>query len=129
MSEGYFIGRLAEHFGLVSDEGLMGLSVIACVLPIINLDELVKFNICDVPAPVQAPQPPPATAQGRTMPQRLARLEEEVHAPVHAPQPPPAAAQGRTMPQRLARLDEEVHGPRWKEIDNVGEVSIIWNSC
>ncbi|GJS85522.1 hypothetical protein Tco_0752063 [Tanacetum coccineum] len=31
-----------------------------------------------VPAPVQAPQPPPA-AQGRTIPQRLARLEEEVY--------------------------------------------------
>ncbi|GKC26028.1 hypothetical protein Tco_1028178, partial [Tanacetum coccineum] len=30
---GYFIGRLAEYFGLVSDEGLMGLSVIARVLP------------------------------------------------------------------------------------------------
>ncbi|GJU89605.1 hypothetical protein Tco_1302028 [Tanacetum coccineum] len=25
LSEGHFIGRLAEHFGLVSDEGLMGL--------------------------------------------------------------------------------------------------------
>ncbi|GKA49240.1 hypothetical protein Tco_0742198 [Tanacetum coccineum] len=29
MSEGYFIRRLAKHFGLISDEGLMGLSVIA----------------------------------------------------------------------------------------------------
>ncbi|GKB90358.1 hypothetical protein Tco_0962630 [Tanacetum coccineum] len=31
-----------------------------------------------VPAPVQAPQPPPV-GQGRTIPQRLARLEEEVY--------------------------------------------------
>ncbi|GKD36998.1 hypothetical protein Tco_1257205 [Tanacetum coccineum] len=46
MSDGYFIGRLAEHIGLVSDEGLMGLSVIACMLSVINLDELVKLNIC-----------------------------------------------------------------------------------
>ncbi|GJT48977.1 hypothetical protein Tco_0975134 [Tanacetum coccineum] len=31
----------------------------------------------DDPAPAQAPPPPPATA--RTMPQRMARLEEDVH--------------------------------------------------
>ncbi|GJY40853.1 hypothetical protein Tco_0428123 [Tanacetum coccineum] len=42
----YFIGRVAEYFGLVSDEGLMGLYVIAPVLLVINLDELVKLNIC-----------------------------------------------------------------------------------
>ncbi|GJX33857.1 hypothetical protein Tco_0245414 [Tanacetum coccineum] len=29
MFGGHFVGRLAEHFGLVSDEGLMGLTVIA----------------------------------------------------------------------------------------------------
>nr|GEV85029.1 hypothetical protein [Tanacetum cinerariifolium] len=46
MSGGHFIGRLAEHFGLVSDEGLIGLFVIARVLLVINLDELVKLNIC-----------------------------------------------------------------------------------
>ncbi|GKF41664.1 hypothetical protein Tco_0125006 [Tanacetum coccineum] len=28
--------------------------------------------------PVQAPQPPPAAAQSRTMPQRMARLEEKL---------------------------------------------------
>ncbi|GJU07169.1 hypothetical protein Tco_1123599 [Tanacetum coccineum] len=32
--------------------------------------------------------------------------DQAVFAPVQAPQPPPAA---RTMPQRLAKLDEEVH--------------------
>nr|GEU63250.1 hypothetical protein [Tanacetum cinerariifolium] len=46
MSGGHFIGRLAEHFVLVSDEGLIGLFVIARVLLVINLDELVKLNIC-----------------------------------------------------------------------------------
>nr|GEX87599.1 hypothetical protein [Tanacetum cinerariifolium] len=56
MSRGHFIGRIVEHFGLVSDEGLMGLSVIACVLLVIDLDELVK-----------APQPPLAAAPSRTM--------------------------------------------------------------
>ncbi|GKB08374.1 hypothetical protein Tco_0836658 [Tanacetum coccineum] len=33
-------------------------------------------------------------------------------APVQAPHPPPAVAQTRTMPQRMARLKEEVHGIR-----------------
>ncbi|GKF63066.1 hypothetical protein Tco_0183120, partial [Tanacetum coccineum] len=46
MFVGYFIGRLAEHFGLVSDDGLLGLSVIARILPVIDLYELVKLNIC-----------------------------------------------------------------------------------
>ncbi|GJT15176.1 hypothetical protein Tco_0873882 [Tanacetum coccineum] len=45
MSVRYFIRRLVDHFGLVSDEGLMGLSVITRVLPMINLYELVKLNI------------------------------------------------------------------------------------
>ncbi|GKC35995.1 hypothetical protein Tco_1048379 [Tanacetum coccineum] len=45
MFRSYFIGRVAKHFGLVSDEGLMGLYVIAPVLLVINLDELVKLNI------------------------------------------------------------------------------------
>ncbi|GKD56131.1 hypothetical protein Tco_1289518 [Tanacetum coccineum] len=45
MSRGYFIRRLIEHFGLVSDEGLMGLTMIACELMMIDLDELVRLNI------------------------------------------------------------------------------------
>ncbi|GKF81059.1 hypothetical protein Tco_0239661, partial [Tanacetum coccineum] len=47
MFGGHFVGRLAEHFGLVSDEGLMGLTVIAPELPVIDMDELVRLNICD----------------------------------------------------------------------------------
>ncbi|GKA49225.1 hypothetical protein Tco_0742183 [Tanacetum coccineum] len=43
---GHFIGRLAHHFGLVSDGGLRGLSVVACELPFIDMGELVKLNIC-----------------------------------------------------------------------------------
>ncbi|GKA06629.1 hypothetical protein Tco_0685853, partial [Tanacetum coccineum] len=46
LSEGYFIGRLAAHFGLVSDEGLRGLSIIAQELPVIDLHELARLNIC-----------------------------------------------------------------------------------
>ncbi|GKF99491.1 hypothetical protein Tco_0298274, partial [Tanacetum coccineum] len=60
--------------------------------PLIDMGELVKLNICIeigdefdegdqvVLIPVQAPQqpPPPPLAAGKTMPQRLGRLEEEV---------------------------------------------------
>ncbi|GKC09843.1 hypothetical protein Tco_1001453 [Tanacetum coccineum] len=45
MFRGHLIGRLEEHFGLVSDEGLMGLTVISRELPLIDLDELVRLNI------------------------------------------------------------------------------------
>ncbi|GJX87280.1 hypothetical protein Tco_0339294, partial [Tanacetum coccineum] len=92
LSRGYFIGRLAAHFSLVSDEGLIGLTVIAREPPMIDMDELVKLIICvaegspdvdegaqAIPTPVQAPQPPLATAPTRTMAQSLSRLEEEVH--------------------------------------------------
>ncbi|GJZ96412.1 hypothetical protein Tco_0668746 [Tanacetum coccineum] len=64
---GHFIGRLAHHFGLVSDDRLRGLSVVAHELSLIDMGELAP----------QQPSPPPPDA-GRTMPQRLGRLEEEV---------------------------------------------------
>ncbi|GJU28563.1 hypothetical protein Tco_1167184 [Tanacetum coccineum] len=46
MSGGHFIGHLVEHFGLVSDEGLRGLTVISRELPMIDLHKLAKLNIC-----------------------------------------------------------------------------------
>ncbi|GKE65621.1 hypothetical protein Tco_1519782, partial [Tanacetum coccineum] len=46
MSEGHFIGHLTAHFGMVSDEGLIGLTITACEPPMIDMDELVKLNIC-----------------------------------------------------------------------------------
>ncbi|GJR73378.1 hypothetical protein Tco_0085743 [Tanacetum coccineum] len=46
LSGGYFIGRLAHHFGLVSDDGLRGLLVVAFELLLIDMGELVKLNIC-----------------------------------------------------------------------------------
>ncbi|GJV95121.1 hypothetical protein Tco_1546698 [Tanacetum coccineum] len=42
----HFIGRLAHHFGLVSDDGLRGLSIVAHELPLIDMGMLVKLNIC-----------------------------------------------------------------------------------
>ncbi|GJY52502.1 hypothetical protein Tco_0443349 [Tanacetum coccineum] len=46
LSGGYFIGRLAAHFGLVSDQGLRGLSVVASELLLIDLHELGRLNVC-----------------------------------------------------------------------------------
>ncbi|GJU87822.1 hypothetical protein Tco_1295368 [Tanacetum coccineum] len=118
LSRGNFIGRLAHHFGLVSDDGLRGLSVVARELPLIDMGELVKLNICmeirydwawvapglerkqvvaagapkvtkDAPAVDEGAQPDPA--------------------PVQTPQlPPPPQAVGRTMPRRLRTLVEEI---------------------
>ncbi|GJX28882.1 hypothetical protein Tco_0236961 [Tanacetum coccineum] len=46
LSVGHFIGRLAAHFRLVSDQGLRGLSVVASELPFIDLHELERLNFC-----------------------------------------------------------------------------------
>ncbi|GKE48425.1 hypothetical protein Tco_1479683, partial [Tanacetum coccineum] len=46
LSRVYFIGCLVAHFGMVSDEGLIGLIVIAREPLMIDIDELVKLNIC-----------------------------------------------------------------------------------
>ncbi|GJX21398.1 hypothetical protein Tco_0224075 [Tanacetum coccineum] len=86
LSGGHFIGHLAHHFGLVSDDGLRGLSVVARELPLIDMSELATEDAPAVDegaqadlAPVQASQPPPPPpAAGRTMPRRLGILEEEI---------------------------------------------------
>nr|GEX04930.1 protein gamete expressed 1-like isoform X1 [Tanacetum cinerariifolium] len=46
LSEGHFIGQLMTHFGLVSDQGLRGLSVVTRELLLIDLHELGRLNIC-----------------------------------------------------------------------------------
>ncbi|GJW80612.1 hypothetical protein Tco_0144587 [Tanacetum coccineum] len=98
LSGGYFIRRLTKHFGLVSDEGLRGLTIISQELPMIDLHELARLNICGRlgdtwawdapdaaegaqadPAPAQAPPPPPPAPQLRTMSQRIERVEKEMH--------------------------------------------------
>ncbi|GKE91000.1 hypothetical protein Tco_1572095 [Tanacetum coccineum] len=91
-SRGHFIGRLAAHFGLVSDEGLRGLSIVARELLGPERQQAAVVGnpgaIDDAPAadegaqavaaPVQAPQLPPPAPQYRTMSQRIERLEEEL---------------------------------------------------
>nr|GFA25248.1 uncharacterized mitochondrial protein AtMg00810-like [Tanacetum cinerariifolium] len=46
LSGGHFIRRLAHHFGLVSDDGLRGLSVVTREVPLIDMGKLVNLNIC-----------------------------------------------------------------------------------
>nr|GEV63072.1 hypothetical protein [Tanacetum cinerariifolium] len=79
LSWGYFIGRLATHFGLVSDQWLRGLSVVTHELLLINLHELGRLNICKRIGDAWAWAPQPSPPAPKTMPQRIARLKDEVH--------------------------------------------------
>ncbi|GKF20079.1 hypothetical protein Tco_0068717, partial [Tanacetum coccineum] len=94
ISGGQFVARLAEHFRLLTTEILRGLTIIAPELPIIDMGpERQPDALAGAPrvaqdapivdegsqaysAPLQVPPPPVAT---RTMPQRMAKLEEDVH--------------------------------------------------
>ncbi|GKA98741.1 hypothetical protein Tco_0826678 [Tanacetum coccineum] len=46
-SGGHFVARLAEHFGLITEESLWGLIVVVCDLMMIDMDELVRLRICE----------------------------------------------------------------------------------
>ncbi|GJT69366.1 hypothetical protein Tco_1028652 [Tanacetum coccineum] len=112
--------RLAEHFGLLTAEILGGLTVIDPELPIIDMAELVRLQICAQFDDTQAwvamgPERQPDTAVGASAVAEDAPAADEgdqaVSAPVQAPQqpPPPPPAVARTMPQRMARLEEDVY--------------------
>nr|GEX30963.1 hypothetical protein [Tanacetum cinerariifolium] len=78
ISGGRFVARLAEHFGLLIEEKLQGLMVVAASAPKVTEDApVVDEGALAVPAPVQAPQAPPVARPARIVVQRLARLEEE----------------------------------------------------
>ncbi|GJV13715.1 hypothetical protein Tco_1355256 [Tanacetum coccineum] len=81
LSRGHFIGHLSHHFGLVSDGGLRGLSIVASLRPKRQHDAAAGAPgaAADAPVvdegdqadqvPMQAPQPPPTPpATGRTRP-------------------------------------------------------------
>ncbi|GKD71294.1 hypothetical protein Tco_1325384 [Tanacetum coccineum] len=113
---GQFVARLAEHFGLLTEERLRGLIVIAPTLSVIDMGELVRLQICEEIDDTWAwvalgPERQPDAAAGAPEDAEDAPVVDEggqaVSAPVQAPPPPPAAA--RTMPQRMARLEEDVH--------------------
>ncbi|GJX03922.1 hypothetical protein Tco_0189838 [Tanacetum coccineum] len=117
LSRGYFIGRLAHHFGLGSNDGLRGLSIVARELPLINMGELVKLNICmeigdDWAWVAPRPKRQHDAAAGALKAAKDALAVDmggqAVLAPVQAPQQPPPPTLGRTMTQRLGRLEEEL---------------------
>ncbi|GKB22949.1 hypothetical protein Tco_0862350, partial [Tanacetum coccineum] len=123
LSGGYFIRRLTHHFGLVSDDGLRGLSVVARELPLIDMGELVKLNICmdlrdDWAWVASGPERQHVAVAGApTVAEDAPAVDEgdqAVPAPMQAPQqpPPPPLDAARTMPQRLGRPEEEVQGLR-----------------
>ncbi|GJT23210.1 hypothetical protein Tco_0893147 [Tanacetum coccineum] len=116
ISGGQFVARLAEHFGLLTAEILQGLTVIAPALPVIDMVELVRWQIYEQLDDTWAwvamglERQPNATAGAPRVAQNAPVIDEGCQAnpaPVQAPLPPPAAA--RTMPQRMARLEEDMH--------------------
>nr|GEV68716.1 reverse transcriptase domain-containing protein [Tanacetum cinerariifolium] len=72
---GNFMRLLAHHFGLISNAGLRGLSVVTHELPLIDMGELVKLNMhieigddwawVAHASPIHAPPPPPPAAEAR----------------------------------------------------------------
>ncbi|GJR82486.1 hypothetical protein Tco_0153271 [Tanacetum coccineum] len=122
LTRGHFVWRLAHHFTLVSDDGLRGLSVVACELPLIDMGELVKLNICreigdDWAWVALGPERQQVAMAGAPEAVKDALVVDEGAladpASIQAPQsPPPPPAAGRTMPQRLGRLEEEIQGLR-----------------
>ncbi|GJW04113.1 hypothetical protein Tco_1562969 [Tanacetum coccineum] len=120
---------LAEHFGLLTEERLQGLTVIMRDLPVIDMAELVRLQICEELDDTWAwvalgPERQPNVAAGALEATKDApTLDEGAPAdptPMQAPQPPHAAP--KTMPQRIARLEEEVHELRWSIVGLRGDV-------
>ncbi|GKF77028.1 hypothetical protein Tco_0229498, partial [Tanacetum coccineum] len=124
LSRGHFIGRLATHFGLVSDKGLRGLQVVNRELPLINLHKLMRLIIClrfgDTWAWVAlGPERQQVAAAGAHDADEAGSAVDEgaqdIPAPVQAPQPPPPVPQPRTMSQRIERIKEEMRN-LWQDV-------------
>ncbi|GJX14673.1 hypothetical protein Tco_0206431 [Tanacetum coccineum] len=112
LSGGYFIGWLAVHFGLSSDEGLSGLSVVISELPVINLHELGRLHICSMYGDTWAWVAPGPKRQQTIAAGALVAAEgapaadsapavdegaQAIPASVQAPQPSPTVPQPQTM--------------------------------
>ncbi|GKC97455.1 hypothetical protein Tco_1167730, partial [Tanacetum coccineum] len=128
LSGGHFVERLAEHFGLVTEEGLWGLTMMVGELRMIDMDELVRLHICERLGDTWswvAPGPEIQSTSAPKVAEAALAVDEGVQvipAPIQAPQPPhPAAPVVRTMPQRMARLEEEVYRIR-ESLDEQREV-------
>ncbi|GJU74886.1 hypothetical protein Tco_1266291 [Tanacetum coccineum] len=130
ISVGQFVARLADHFGLLTEEILGGLSVIAPELLVIDMAEMVRLQLyveidgtwawvasrperqpdAAAGAPAEVDDVPVVNEGGQADP-----------APVQAPQqpPPPPSAPSRTMVQRLGRLEEDV-----QDVDRYGNANL-----
>ncbi|GJT64723.1 hypothetical protein Tco_1016203 [Tanacetum coccineum] len=115
-----FVARLAEHFRLLTAEILGELTIIAPELPVIDMAELVRLQICDELDDTWAwvaigPERQPVAAAGALAVAKDAPIIDERGqadpAPKQAPQqpPPPPPAHAKTMPQRMDRLEEDMH--------------------
>ncbi|GKB96734.1 hypothetical protein Tco_0982871 [Tanacetum coccineum] len=115
-----FVARLAKDFRLLTAEILGGLTVIAPELPIIDMTQLVRLQICaqfdDTWAWVaMGPERQPVATAGAPVVAEDAPIIDEGGqadlAPEQSPQqpPPPPPAHARTMPQRMAILEEDVY--------------------
>ncbi|GJW34861.1 hypothetical protein Tco_0057781 [Tanacetum coccineum] len=118
LSGGHFIGRLAMHFGLVSDEGLRGMQVVTRELPLIDLHELRRLNIYKRYSKTWTwvalgPERKQGVAAGAHEADKAGQATKEVApeipAPAQAHSPPPPALQPCTISQRIERVEEEVH--------------------
>ncbi|GJV76745.1 hypothetical protein Tco_1508329 [Tanacetum coccineum] len=99
LSGGHFIGRLAHHFGLVSDDGLRGLSVVARELPLIDME---RQQVAAASA-LRVAEDAPAVDEG----------DQDVWAPVQAPQqppPPPPAAEIDDRSGEILHMDDFMYG-------------------
>ncbi|GJY13150.1 hypothetical protein Tco_0382459 [Tanacetum coccineum] len=134
LSGGNFIGRLAMHFGLVSDDGLRGLHVVTRELPLIDLHEIGRLHICTRYGEIwnwvaHGPERQQAAAAGTDEADEAGQAAEKAApeipapAPAQAPPPPPPSQQPRTMSQRIERLEEEVHDLRRDVVGLRGDVA------
>ncbi|GKE79010.1 retrovirus-related pol polyprotein from transposon 17.6, partial [Tanacetum coccineum] len=107
ISEGQFFACLAEHFGLLTEERLYGLTVIVRDLPMIDMAKLVRLQICEELDDTWARLAPGLERQQVVAAGALEVVEgaldvdegdQVVSAPVQAPQPP-TAGPTRTMAQ------------------------------
>ncbi|GJV01390.1 hypothetical protein Tco_1334959 [Tanacetum coccineum] len=116
ISGGQFVARLAEHFGLLTEERLQRLIVTMRDLPIIDMAELVRIQICKELDDMwnwvaSGPKRQPDVAAGAPKGAKDAPAVDEgaLNDPTHMQEPQTPHAAPRTMPQRFARIEEEVH--------------------
>nr|GFA31153.1 hypothetical protein [Tanacetum cinerariifolium] len=113
ISQGEFVARLAKNFGLLTEDRIQGLTVIVRDLPVINMAELVRLQICVeldytwawVPAGLARKEGDAGgvTEEALVSPRGGDEDEEMPQAVLQSP---------RTRDERIARLEVEVHSMR-----------------